>query len=130
MRVVITVIIFFAGSTQLFAQYPKWIIQFTDKNNSPYSLNDPSAYLSQKAIERRTKQSIVIDSNDLPVNPGYIEQVLAKGNVTYLSQAKWLNQILIYCKDNAAIDAINQLPFVKTSQSIGLLKAAEPIEGK
>ncbi|QEC69765.1 S8 family serine peptidase [Panacibacter ginsenosidivorans] len=130
MRVFSIAMILCLCSTQLVAQYSKWIIQFTDKNNSPYSLNDPTAYLSQKAIDRRTKQHIVIDSSDLPVNPIYIEQVLAKGNVTYLSQAKWLNQILIYCKDNNTITAINQLPFVKKSQAIGLFKTTEPIKEK
>jgi subtilisin family serine protease len=135
MRTVLVGVILFLSSVKLFAQYPKWIIQFTDKNNSPYSLNQPIAYLSQKAIDRRTKQQIPIDSSDLPVNSSYIQQVLAKGNVTYLSQAKWMNQILIYCTDNATIDAINQLPFVKKTQAIGLLvsthkeeKPKEPIQ--
>jgi len=135
MRTVLVGVILFLSSVKLFAQYPKWIIQFTDKNNSPYSLNQPIAYLSQKAIDRRTKQQIPIDSTDLPVNSSYIQQVLAKGNVTYLSQAKWMNQILIYCTDNATIDAINQLPFVKKTQAIGFLvsthkekKTNEPIQ--
>jgi serine protease AprX len=100
-------------------QYPKWIIQFTDKNNSPYSINNSSVYFSQKAITRRRRYSIAINNTDLPVNPIYIQQVLAKGNVTYLSQSKWLNQILIYCTDRAVIDSINTLPFVKTSQAAG-----------
>lgn len=116
----------FVYSMKVFAQYPKWVIQFTDKNNSPYSFNNPSAYLSQKAIDRRFKQHIAIDSTDLPVNPSYIEQVIAAGNVSFLSQSKWLNQVLIDCKDNATIDKINQLPFVKRSEAIGLLKTNSP----
>lgn len=114
----------------LLAQYPKWIVRFTDKNNSSYSIGNPSAYLSQKAIDRRTKQRIAIDSSDLPVNPSYIEQVLAQGNVTYLSQSRWLNQILISCKDNKTINAINQLAFVKTTEAIGYLKTTQPFEEK
>lgn len=107
------------------AQYPKWIIRFTDKNNSPYSISTPSAFLSEKAIERRTKYHIAIDSTDLPVNPSYVQQVLAAGNVQLLNESKWLNQILIYCTDNATINTINQLPFVISSQSIGMLQAQE-----
>lgn len=135
MRTVFVGVILVLSSVKMFAQYPKWIIQFTDKNNSPYSLNQPAAYLSQKAIDRRTRQQIGIDSTDLPVNPSYIQQVLAKGNVTYLSQSRWLNQILIYCTDDATINAINQLPFVKKTQAIGYLvsthkeeKPKEPIQ--
>ena len=50
------------------AQFSKYIIVLKDKNNSPYSLNNPSAYLSAKAIARREKQNISVDSSDLPVN--------------------------------------------------------------
>lgn len=128
MRVFFIALIFFFCGAKVFAQYPKWIIQFTDKNNSVFTLNNPSAYLSQKAIDRRTKYNIAIDSTDLPVNPSYIQQVLAQGNVTYLNQAKWFNQILIYCKDNATIDKINQLPFVKKSQAIGNLISTHKVE--
>ena len=122
----ILIIILALCMLQANAQYTKWVVQFTDKQNSPYNLNNPSAYLSTKAIERRNLHQITIDSTDLPVNPLYIQQVLALGNVSYLSQSKWLNQILISCKDPATIDAINALPFVKRSNAISLFKSADP----
>jgi len=103
------------------AQYDKYIIRFTDKNNSPYSLSNPSAYLSAKAIARRTKYHIALDSTDLPVNPAYIQAVLTKGNVTFLVQSKWLNDILVYTKDPAALNGINALPFVITASPVGYL---------
>ena len=68
-------------SLSAFAQYPKYIVQFRDKNDSPYSLNDPAKYLSAKAIERRIKFNIPLDSSDLPVNPSYINTVLEQGDV-------------------------------------------------
>ena len=49
-----------------------YYIEFTDKNNTPYSLDNPLEYLSQRAIDRRQAQNIAIDSLDLPVNPSYI----------------------------------------------------------
>src|SRR3954447_25270764 len=91
---VILSILFFCVLTS-FGQYSKWIIQFTDKNNSPYSINDPAAYLSEKAIARRQRYNIPVDQTDLPVNPDYIQQVLTKGNITFLCKSKWLNQVLI-----------------------------------
>ncbi|HVX51109.1 MAG TPA: hypothetical protein VHB48_13170, partial [Chitinophagaceae bacterium] len=102
-------------------QYDKYIIQFTDKNNSPYTLSAPAEYLSVKAIERRTRYNIPPDSSDLPVNPQYIQAVLAKGNCRLLAQSKWLNDILIYTSDPSIIDSINTLPFVKKSQATGFL---------
>lgn len=109
--------------SQGFAQYAKYIIQFTDKHNSPYSLSNPSAYLSQKAIERRTRYSIAIDSSDLPVNPSYVQQVLAQGKISLLSTSRWLNQVLVYCPDPATIDSIVKLAFVTRSQAIGNIVA-------
>lgn len=109
---------FFASYTNA-QQYNKYIIQFTDKNNSPYSFDRPSDYLSAKAIARRTKYSIALDSTDLPVNPVYIQTVLAQGNITLLVQSRWLNDILVYTTDQAALDAINALPFVKKAQAEG-----------
>ena len=79
-------------------QYTKWVVQFRNKNNSPYSLSNPSAYLSQRAIQRRQRSGIAIDSTDLPVNPSYVKKVVKKGNIKYLSQSKWLNEAEDYYK--------------------------------
>ena len=49
---------------------------------------------------------------DLPVNPSYINQVLATGAVTFNYSSKWLNAISITTTDAAALAAINALPFV------------------
>src|SRR6476660_9891322 len=113
MRILTTLLALFCFVFVGSGQYSKWIIQFIDKNNSPYNIDNPNAYLSQKAIARRSRHNIPIDDRDLPVNPGYIQQILSKGNITFLSRSKWLNQILIYCTDSLAINSINSLPFVK-----------------
>lgn len=110
--------LYFSFSTISFSQYTKYLVKFNDKNNSPYHLNSPKQYLSQKAINRRTRYNIKIDSTDLPVNPSYISQVLAQGAVTYLSQSKWLNQILIYTTSTSAINAIEKLSFVKKVMAV------------
>ena len=34
-------------------QYPKYIVVFKNKNNSPYHLNDAQQYLSPRSIQRR-----------------------------------------------------------------------------
>ncbi len=98
------------------AQYKKYVVRFRDKNGTPYTIENPSAYLSQKAIERRQKQNIPIDSTDLPINPAYIDSVRLAGNVTILNESKWLNQIGIATTDTAALTKINSFPFVIASQ--------------
>jgi serine protease AprX len=118
MKAVIILSLLFCFVFGGFGQSSKWIIQFTDKKNSPYSINNPAAYLSQKAIARRNRFNIPIDNEDLPVDPNYIQQVLGKGKITFLSESKWLNQILIYCTDLTIIDSIDSLFFVKTLQPV------------
>lgn len=106
-----------------YTQFSKYIIRFKDKNNSPYSLTTPSAYLSSKSIQRRINQNINIDSTDLPVNPSYIQAILNTGAVTLLNRSKWLNAITIKTNDAAALTAISNLSFVKSSNPIALRTA-------
>mgnify|MGYP006337151371 FL=1 len=69
----------FFSTIQVFAQSDKYVVYFTDKNGSPYSISNPSAYLSPRAIQRRAMQNIPIQTDDLPVNQTYINQVSALG---------------------------------------------------
>lgn len=89
----------------------KYWVKFTDKNNSPYSLNNPEEFLSQKALERRGLQGIEIEENDLPVNPAYLQAVEATG-AEILTVSKWFNSATIYTTSQAVLDAIDLLPFV------------------
>jgi hypothetical protein len=100
------------------AQYGKYIIRLKDKNNTPYSFNNPSAFLSAKAIARRDRQQISIDSTDLPVNPAYLDSIRSAGSVAILNVSKWLNQVLIQTSDADALDRIQHLSFVKTLKGI------------
>jgi len=100
------------------AQFTRYVVKFRNKGNNPYSIANPSAYLSSRSIERRTRYNIVIDSTDLPVTPGYINQVKAIPNVTILNVSKWLNQVSIQTTDPNAINSINNLPFVKSVSGI------------
>lgn len=99
----------------------KYYIQFTDKNNSPYSISNPEAYLSQRSIERRAAQNIPIDMKDIPVNPQYLQGVRNAG-ATILNPTKWLNGTTIFTDNPAVITAIEALPYVESvskSQIIG-----------
>ncbi|MBN8788145.1 MAG: S8 family serine peptidase [Terrimonas sp.] len=106
------------------AQFSKYIIVLKDKNNSPYSLNNPSAYLSAKAIARREKQNISIDSSDLPVNPAYLDSIRNAGTVTILNVSKWLNHVLIQTSDNNALNKISQFSFVKNTTGMAPRKSS------
>lgn len=95
------------------SQLPKYRIEFSDKQNSPYSLTNPQDYLSPRAIQRRINQGIAIDSTDLPVNQTYINGVLSIGG-TLITRSKWFNCITIAVSDTSVMPAIQALPYVTT----------------
>jgi hypothetical protein len=96
----------------------RYLIRFKDKGSSPYSLSNPSQYLSQRAIDRRQRHSIAIDSTDLPVTPQYLASIAAVPGVTILNVSKWLNQVSISVTDASALTTINSFPFIVTSSRI------------
>ena len=87
----------------------KYYVQFTDKNDSPYSINNPGEFLTQRALDRRDKQGIEITENDIPVNQLYLQGVADIG-VQLLNPTKWLNGVTIYTQNPALIDQIKALP--------------------
>ena len=86
-------------------------VQFTDKNNSPYSIDNPEAYLSPRALQRRANQGIAIDEYDIPVNPQYL-QAVADCGAQLLNPSKWLNGVSVYTTDVSVVEAIDDLEFV------------------
>jgi hypothetical protein len=89
----------------------KYFVSFTDKNNSPYSIDNPSEFLTQRAIERRLNQNIAIDLTDIPVNPNYIQGVAGTG-ASVLTHSKWMNGVTIFTDNPSVLDAVNALPYV------------------
>lgn len=104
----------------------KHFVTFTDKANSPYRLDQPAEYLSERAIERRKKHGIAIDSLDLPVNPQYLAAIRKAGGVIYTT-SKWFNAATVYCPDDTVLDAIKALPFVKSTEGTGRNYPKRPI---
>lgn len=112
-RYLILLTLLLISGLQLSAQVPRYLVSFTDKHNSPYRLDAPSVYLSERALQRRSRQQISIDSSDLPVNPAYIDSLLKAGNVQVMYTLRWTNQAVIRTSDAEALQKIQALPFVK-----------------
>jgi len=90
----------------------KYYIQFTDKNDSPYSISNPNEFLTQRSLDRRAKYGIEITEQDIPVNPQYLVGVEALGAELFYP-TKWLNGVSIYTTDPTVIENINALPYVE-----------------
>lgn len=121
MRKAILLLLAILEVSVMYAQPSKYWIEFTDKNGSPYSIANPSAYLSARAIARRTKYGIPIKENDLPPNPNYIDSVISKG-VTLLNRSGWFNAISIYAPDTTKLKLIRALPFVKKATFVTVME--------
>ena len=103
-------------------------VQFTDKEGSPYSINNPEAYLSPRALQRRANLNIAIDEYDLPVNPQYL-QAVADCGAEIINPSKWLNGVSVHVTDPSVIEAINALDCVMTVRNCpNDLKAQEQKE--
>src|SRR5215204_5849505 len=103
--------LFFAETS---AQFTHYVIKLKNKGGGSFSLSNPTEYLSQRAIDRRTRYGIATDSTDLPVTPSYITQIRNVPNVTVLNISKWHNSVAIQISDPGAITTINGLSFVQS----------------
>jgi serine protease AprX len=114
MKKILTSALFFiviSGFSQQIAQ--KWFVAFTDKNGTPYSINNPQAFLTQRAIDRRNAQGIPIIEEDLPVNPAYVNAVVALGAQVF-TRCKWFNGITVRLADSSIVSSISALSFVQS----------------
>jgi subtilisin family serine protease len=94
----------------MYGQYACWL-HFTNKNGTYGKLASPTGYLSQRAIDRRAKQHIAIDSTDLPLSTAYVQAVINAGGVIK-SRSKWLNGLTITMPDTTLLPTLRALPFV------------------
>ncbi len=102
----------------------KYRISLKDKAATEYSLKRPEKFLSEKAIERRKKQNLPIDSTDLPVCRKYIDEIRRQG-VTIVVTGKWNNFVTVSCNDTTLIDRIAALPFVLSTEKVWISPGAD-----
>ncbi len=95
----------------------KYRIGLRDKAETTYTLSNPSAYLSERALERRMKQGLSVDSTDLPVCRSYVDALAGKG-ARPISESKWNNTVVVQVSDTSIIDRIALLPFVRTIRKV------------
>lgn len=101
----------------------KYRISLKDKAATEYSLKKTEKYLSAKAIERRRKQNLPIDSTDLPVCRKYIDEIRKQG-VKIVVTGKWDNFVTVSCNDTTLIDRIAALPFVLSTEKVWISPGA------
>jgi len=91
--------------------YPNYIIKFTDKNGTPFSIDNPEEYLSTRAIERRNRQNIAVNVSDLPINPDYVQAIIDAGALVR-NKLKWFNSVSAKIPNSSVMNQITALSFV------------------
>lgn len=88
----------------------QYMIFFTDKNNTAYSIDNPQAFLSERALARRAKNNVSVTEQDFPVNATYVQQLRDAGAVVQYT-TRWMNGALVSC-DASLLSALTALDFV------------------
>lgn len=92
-------------------RYQIYRVALQDKRGTDYSLKHPERFLSQRALDRRAKQGLAIDSTDLPLSRKYLKKLAAKG-FTVIGASKWNNTVLVKDTSATASQRLRALPFV------------------
>jgi subtilisin family serine protease len=88
----------------------RYRVYLRDKgNNTAYSQQSPA--LSERAINRRLKYSVALDSLDYPVSQDYISD-LQKDSFPVVSTSRWMNTVVVSSPDTVSINTIKQKPYV------------------
>jgi subtilisin family serine protease len=93
------------------------MVFFDAKFESVYTLDNPEAYLSERAIERRIKYNIPVTLQDLPVNNLYLSGINSLDSVNIFYQTKWLNGVLVEAPESKVTE-IEQLSYVRDVQFV------------
>jgi len=128
-RFIVLFLLFLTISAQAAGTGYYFYVQFADKNNSPYSLSNPSEYLSARAIARRASRAPGLDSTDLPINPNYLAQVESLG-VSVHNRSKWMNGITVLVSDSLIMSQVRALSFVRFVQYTGKIDLAAAVKSK
>ncbi len=124
MRHIITVLLllFICENVQAQTAPLTYWVEFTDKDNTPYSIISPEVFLSQDAINRRVIQGIAIDEKDLPVDPDYVSSLAALEGVKVKHVSKWMNAATIVLEDSSYVEPV--LDFLTDFVHVNSVKSA------
>ena len=112
----VAAILFCAGDFS-YAQN-RYVVYLTDKNGSPYSVGNPSAILSKRHYDPPTNESFHITFQDFPVNPNYVNGIIATG-AQVINTSRWLNTVTVEVSSPFVLNAINALPYVNQTLNVG-----------
>lgn len=104
----ISILVFICGLNLVFGQTEDAWVYFSDKPNAAGYLSDPLSMLTQRALDRRSAQSIVLSNTDVPLEATYVAAVAASTGIEVKARSKWLNALHVR-GTKVNIDALLQI---------------------
>jgi subtilisin family serine protease len=95
----------------------RYAVFYKYKPQDGLNLDQPQDFLTDRALLRRAKEGVAVDSTDLPVTQRYVDEVYQLSHYI-LYQSKWLNASLIVT-DMEGVKSIAELPFVEKVELVG-----------
>ena len=107
MKACFLTLFFFILQFEIFSQSTQqYVITFSDKLNSQYTLDNPTEFLSEKSINRRYKQGLSIEESDLPISPIYYQSIASISALKIVSKSKWFNDVVVELSDTSILSKI------------------------
>lgn len=123
--VVLSLVLAAAGMKAADTDSLRYRISLKDKVGTEYSLSKPQEFLSERALARRQRQGISVDSTDLPVSRTYLQAIEREGGHVVL-KGKWENFVTISTNDHSVAERISRLPFVTKVEKVWSLGSSKP----
>lgn len=97
-----------------FAQVEDAWVFLKDKPQASSYLSNPLNMLTQRSLDRRTRQNITLDTKDVPVDAGYYSQVKNATGISVLAKSKWLNALHVRGTKTAIDGLKTSFSFINT----------------
>jgi subtilisin family serine protease len=109
-------VLFFLSFGLVAQAQDRYAVYYKFKPQNGLTLQQPQAYLTGKALQRRQREGLAMDSLDLPVSGKYVE-LISKNSDYILYHSKWLNASVIIAK-SGQIEEIKKFPFVERTELV------------
>lgn len=127
-RLLLAVLLFaasFVFAVEVQAQVEdRYVVFFRDKGGKAGDVAHPEDFLSDRALARRGRQGIKVDSLDVPVYTMYINRMAETARI--VGKSKWLNAVMVgVAGGDEAVREIEKLDFVVGIQRVGSYEKEE-----
>lgn len=90
-----------------------YFVAFKDKTGTPFATDNPTMFLSEKALLRRAAHDAEVTEMDLPVSPVYVNAITDLGLKVWL-KSKWMNGVVVAAA-GPQVEALRKLKFVESA---------------